>query len=566
MRSFLTQLFLLCLSWQVFAAASAVAQNVDPPDATSKSFACPGTKRAVVISGGGVKGAYQVGALWFLVNVLNCDFDRILGTSTGAITAATLAQATSHDELKLQVNVMRSEYETLTSASQIAENYHLALARLVLPKWLGGTDGTATLAPVEKRLRERFKSDHVPEKLAISVVSLQAGPLDPTWTRVENIFDLVIGSASLPIAIEPRRARVWTRARVMKLEGDTVTIDFYFVGAGLPDPSCRFKIDKTRTVRCQQIDGSLNVRSQATPLTSSAGGLPSGNGERWVVTTLKLKLFDLTAQDRTTLQRFADQIQYSPAGFGIPRPTSPISRGQLVWFFPPQSEFTSIHQLVDGGVTDNTPLSQAIQLIGDERGVDTIIALLAGRDTAILSKVEELHGAGMIGTTSFGHLWEAYQYQAFRANEQYLALYKNMCDASAELQHTRAWLLELEQKLGTEEFRRILESMKSKLPSSIANQLIPAGYGTLVSPAACAESHSDKWMLWTIDPGQSGIDGTLVVEPAKVKQAIQSGCKRAATLSYDAFAPRELPNTSSFDRDNRAKSYAEQACRPLLNQ
>ena len=49
--------------------------------------------KAVVLSGGGAYGAFQVGMLNALVNDLGIDFDIIRGVSVGALNGAVLAQA-----------------------------------------------------------------------------------------------------------------------------------------------------------------------------------------------------------------------------------------------------------------------------------------------------------------------------------------------------------------------------------------------------------------------------------------------------------------------------------------
>lgn len=59
------------------------APRVVYADEDSRASTCPGANRALVISGGGVRGAFQVGALWYLVHELGCEFSRFVGTSTG---------------------------------------------------------------------------------------------------------------------------------------------------------------------------------------------------------------------------------------------------------------------------------------------------------------------------------------------------------------------------------------------------------------------------------------------------------------------------------------------------
>lgn len=49
-------------------------------------------KRVLVLSGGGSKGAYEVGVVKYLVNVLHREYDAICGISVGALNGAFLAQ------------------------------------------------------------------------------------------------------------------------------------------------------------------------------------------------------------------------------------------------------------------------------------------------------------------------------------------------------------------------------------------------------------------------------------------------------------------------------------------
>ncbi|MBP3941474.1 MAG: patatin-like phospholipase family protein, partial [Christensenellaceae bacterium] len=47
-------------------------------------------KKAVVLSGGGARGAYQAGA-WKALRELDYQFDIVTGTSVGALNAAMMA-------------------------------------------------------------------------------------------------------------------------------------------------------------------------------------------------------------------------------------------------------------------------------------------------------------------------------------------------------------------------------------------------------------------------------------------------------------------------------------------
>lgn len=57
-------------------------------------------KRALVLSGGGSKGAFEVGAIANLVSKKKLDFQLFTGTSVGALNAAFLGQARNFKELQ----------------------------------------------------------------------------------------------------------------------------------------------------------------------------------------------------------------------------------------------------------------------------------------------------------------------------------------------------------------------------------------------------------------------------------------------------------------------------------
>src|SRR5256886_6055633 len=65
-------------------------------------------RRALVLSGGGAKGSWQVGACQHLIVERGLWFDVIAGVSAGAVNAATLAQARDPDELAAELEHLRA--------------------------------------------------------------------------------------------------------------------------------------------------------------------------------------------------------------------------------------------------------------------------------------------------------------------------------------------------------------------------------------------------------------------------------------------------------------------------
>ena len=116
-----TPLFLLCLILSVLRVAQA-----EDPCATAK-------QRALVLSGGGVKGAFEAGAVYHLVVQRGCDFSEFSGVSVGALNAAFLAQARqaeaprdSYADLANQTEALVSLWQSLRSSQDIARGRPLA--------------------------------------------------------------------------------------------------------------------------------------------------------------------------------------------------------------------------------------------------------------------------------------------------------------------------------------------------------------------------------------------------------------------------------------------------------
>ena len=61
-------------------------------------------KRAIVLSGGGSKGSYEIG-VWKALKKLNIKYDIVTGTSVGALNAALMTQKTYFKAIRLWKNM-----------------------------------------------------------------------------------------------------------------------------------------------------------------------------------------------------------------------------------------------------------------------------------------------------------------------------------------------------------------------------------------------------------------------------------------------------------------------------
>jgi len=106
----------------------ASAQTMDP--------CASGKQRALVLGGGGVKGAFEAGAIYHLVVLRRCDFNEFSGVSVGALNATFLAQAApatdpseSYSNLAEQTEALVSLWQSLKSQHDIARGRFLATLR-----------------------------------------------------------------------------------------------------------------------------------------------------------------------------------------------------------------------------------------------------------------------------------------------------------------------------------------------------------------------------------------------------------------------------------------------------
>lgn len=151
------------------------------------------SRLAVVLSGGGAKGAFQVGVLEALINEREVRPKIAVGTSTGAIQALGVAQGTINELLEVWLSIKgnRDIYK---------ERGGSAVAAFL------GNKAMHDASPL-KALLKRFSA---PEKLAASgvelrlgVVSLQTGEFRTIDQSVPDIQNWVYASCAMPAFFDP---------------------------------------------------------------------------------------------------------------------------------------------------------------------------------------------------------------------------------------------------------------------------------------------------------------------------------------------------------------------------
>jgi predicted acylesterase/phospholipase RssA len=395
---------------------------------------CPGTQRLLVLGGGGIRGAYQIGALWYLVNQRGCTFSHFVGTSTGAISAALMSQASDLSELKTQVDLLVKDYMEMRSSEDLVKPIFLGEYRIFLPRWLGGVDGLNTLEPLITKLSDRKRLDVTKlseEKLTIPVVSLQAGNLTVKNYTFYSALDRIVGSASIPIVVEPRLARLWVPGYIYKADGDDIVAESDTF-PGIPDSDCLVRLEKLPPFPCRHI--------KTTEMTT---GLQP---HRWR-TSLRIR-------EREHLEMLRNRRE------------NDRDRGLV----GTRLEFTALHQLVDGGVVDNVPLDLARKIwegfrwSKEGRIFDTVFLLTTGY--AVGEKGDlEVHGGKSILLRSLDSLWADYQQKSLHLDIVGTVASHYLSDSVDWIVAAQGWRRGVENGLNPAALKELDKSAVSKFPT-----------------------------------------------------------------------------------------------------
>jgi NTE family protein len=164
-----------------------------------KKLHIPEKRRALVLPGGGGRGAYQVGVAKAFKE-LDINFEMIMGTSIGGINGAMIAQNNIQRLEELWCNIRPWDIFKLPSAHQIG--------RMVFGRKLGLLD----TAPLEELLRREIDLKKL--KASATKIGLFTTDLCCLETRLISIddimstnelMDVLMATSAVPIAFPPRQ-------------------------------------------------------------------------------------------------------------------------------------------------------------------------------------------------------------------------------------------------------------------------------------------------------------------------------------------------------------------------
>lgn len=155
--------------------------------------------RAIVLSGGGSKGAYEMG-VWAALRKLNIHYDIVTGTSVGALNAALMTQKTFYRGLYFWYNLdykmifnkeIKEDYYTKEGKKNITKEYAKAMLN-------GGMD----VKGLEKTMNNVINPKKVlNSKIDMGIITFNMNTLKPKIMKKKdfnenNLTDYLIASSS----------------------------------------------------------------------------------------------------------------------------------------------------------------------------------------------------------------------------------------------------------------------------------------------------------------------------------------------------------------------------------
>ena len=201
----------------LLAGILAVTLGSSHARAQQPEFCDPAKKRALVLSGGGFKGAFQAGAVYHLVVHRRCDFHEFAGVSAGSLSAVFLAQAekAAAPEASLENLARRSEglvslWDGIRKPKQIYRKRWPGWTWAMLARLgLFGMENLYSFDPLLQLLKDKVDVNALAERgrpVRVGSVSFWDGTyreFGPTAQYPNNdrswfLFH-ILGSASIPV-------------------------------------------------------------------------------------------------------------------------------------------------------------------------------------------------------------------------------------------------------------------------------------------------------------------------------------------------------------------------------
>ena len=151
----------------------------------------PIRKIALILSGGGAKGAFQVGAEKYAREVKGYHWDIIAGVSVGAMNGAMLSMHRYRRLLQI--------WDTISDEQVYTGGFNLiSLVKLAL-----GSKSFFSNAPLQKLMQGEFEAGRIIDDLHVGAVSLHTGEYVQFTRESLELAKAILASASIPVVWPP---------------------------------------------------------------------------------------------------------------------------------------------------------------------------------------------------------------------------------------------------------------------------------------------------------------------------------------------------------------------------
>ena len=171
--------------------------------------------RALVLSGGGSKGSYQVGALLHLLGNLKLQYDILCGVSVGAINSAHLAMF-KHGEEQKSIDLLHEMWLKINSSSIYKRHFPFGRWHALWKKSFYDSTPLHDLIKNNIDLNAIRRSNKI---VTAGTVSLTSGKYNIFDQTSDYFIEAVIASASFPGMLAPVEFldQLWTDGGVKEI-------------------------------------------------------------------------------------------------------------------------------------------------------------------------------------------------------------------------------------------------------------------------------------------------------------------------------------------------------------
>lgn len=158
-------------------------------------------KRALCLSGGGSKGAYQVGAIQALLEAGH-TWDGVYGISVGALNAAWIAMHAPEQQAQNFAG-LRAIWDNVKTSSDIYEPWAPFYLNYIASLWKGSLNSGKPLRKLVERFFDLEKVRATGVKLSVGCCSLSTSRYQQFDQTDDNIMEYILASSHLPVVFEP---------------------------------------------------------------------------------------------------------------------------------------------------------------------------------------------------------------------------------------------------------------------------------------------------------------------------------------------------------------------------